>query len=246
MVCVRAARSAPWYDADCCEAKIRTHRLEKLYRSTNLSADRPIHKRQVLQRKLTEYWISSTDSCKRNALLFWRKVRILMSPPAQRDTLNHLADDFVVHFSSKIEKIRTATESVLVPAIVIHSTSATPLSNFRPIDAAEIIRLLLLTLYSSSVLQWCCTTFSLMCNASLWSGQFSDSHKHAVVFPRLIKNHHSILTIWTLIDQYRTTVSFRSSSKSLHVNLSIMQNAVNCCRSSRLPIDSSTVLSLLS
>jgi len=33
-VCVRAARSAPWYDADCREAKKQTRRLEKLYRTS--------------------------------------------------------------------------------------------------------------------------------------------------------------------------------------------------------------------
>jgi len=74
---------------------------------------------------------------------------------------------------------------------------------------------------------------SLMYNASLRSGQFPDSHKHAVVFPRL-KNHHSILTIWTHIGKYWTSVSFRSSKESLHVDLSIMQNAMNCFQSSCL------------
>jgi len=53
---------------------------------------------------------------------------------------NYSADDFTVHFSSKIEKIRTATASG--PAIVIRSTAATPLSSLRPVDAAEIMCLL--------------------------------------------------------------------------------------------------------
>jgi len=63
-----------------------------------------------------------------------------VSPPAQRDISNYSADDFAVHCSSKIEQIRTATASE--PAIVIRYTAATPLSSLRPVNAAEIMRLL--------------------------------------------------------------------------------------------------------
>jgi len=71
-------------------------------------------------------------SCKNDARSLWRKVRTLMSPPAQCDTSNHSADDFIVHFLVKIEKIHTA----------IRSTAANLLSSSRPVDAAEFIRLL--------------------------------------------------------------------------------------------------------
>ena len=64
-----------------------------------------------------------------------------MSPPPQRDTSNLSIDDFIVHFSSKIDKICTATASAPTPTIVVRSTAATPLSSFRSVDAVEIIRL---------------------------------------------------------------------------------------------------------
>jgi len=59
MVRVRAARSAPWYDADCRETKKQTCRLEKLYRTSKAAGDRlqwtarHVYQRQFFQRKLT-------------------------------------------------------------------------------------------------------------------------------------------------------------------------------------------------
>jgi len=112
MVCVRAARSAPWYDADCREAKKQTRRLEKLYRTWKAAGDRLqrtaslVYQRQFFQRKLTDYWISSIDSCKNDARSFWRKTSTLMSPSEECVSSSLTADDFAAHFSLKIEKIR--------------------------------------------------------------------------------------------------------------------------------------------
>jgi hypothetical protein len=203
-VWVRAARSAPWYDADCRQAKKRTRRLEKRYRVSKAAGDRLqwitsfVDQRQLFKRKLTDYWTSTIDSCKNDTRLLWRKVRMLMSPK-QCDSSSLSVDDFAAHFSSKIDKIRASTASAPAPTIDLRSTSATPLSTFTPADAAEIERLL-----SRAPAKHChldpaptwlikrtavvlAPVLSMICNASLRSGNFPDSHKHAAIFPRLKK-----------------------------------------------------------
>src|SRR5664279_6355776 len=63
-VCVRAARSAPWYDADCRAEKKVTRRLEKVYRRSRSTADRLLwsaqfnHQRSSFQQKLRDYWLT--------------------------------------------------------------------------------------------------------------------------------------------------------------------------------------------
>lgn len=204
IVNVRAARTAPWYDIECREVKMQTRRYEKLYRSSKKEADRMqwmtsfSNQRQLFQNKLAEYWSSAIDSCKNDARALWSKVQTLMSPP-HSDSSSLSADDLALHFSSKIEKIRSSTASASVPIIDVRSTDAAPLSSFKPVDAAEIIRLLsrspakhcqldpIPTWLVKRVATTLAPIFSLMCNASLQSGIFPDSHKHAVVFPRLKK-----------------------------------------------------------
>ena len=39
-VCVRAARTAPWYDEDCRRERKETRRLEKLYPRTEVEGDK--------------------------------------------------------------------------------------------------------------------------------------------------------------------------------------------------------------
>jgi hypothetical protein len=204
-VCVRAARSAPWYDADCREAKKQTRRLEKLYRTSKAADDRLqwttslVDQRRLFQLKLTKYWTSSIDSCKNDTRSLWRKVSKLLSQPEHCDLSTLSADDFAAHFASKINKIRAATASAPAPEIGVRSASTSQLSNFRPVDAAEIVRLLSRTpakhCHLDPVPTWLvkraatvlAPILSLMCNASMRSGKFPDLHKHAVVYPRLKK-----------------------------------------------------------
>ena len=156
------------------------------------------HQRQVFQQKLSGYWISAIDSCKNDVRALWRKVHTLMTPP-QSDSSSLLADDFAVHFSSKIDKIRASTASAPSPIINARSADAAPLSSFRVVDATEIKCLLsripakhclldpVPTWLVKRVATELAPVLSRMCNASLRSGIFPDSHKDAVVFPRLKK-----------------------------------------------------------
>ena len=94
------------------------------------------HQRQVFQQKLSGYWISVIDSCKNDARALWRKVHTLMTPP-QSDSSSLSENDFAVHFSSKIDKIRASTTSAPSPKINARSADAAPLSSFRAVVATE-------------------------------------------------------------------------------------------------------------
>jgi len=60
-VCVRAAKTAPWYDEDCRCAKKETCRLEKLYRRNKTKDDEQLwqaqfeRQQQFFQRQLRGY-----------------------------------------------------------------------------------------------------------------------------------------------------------------------------------------------
>ena len=128
------------------------------------------------------------------------KISTLLSPPEQRDSSSLSADEFAAHFSSKIDKIYASTTRAPAPTIDVRSASITLLSNFKPVDASEIARLLSRTpakqCHLDPIPTWlvkCAAVvlapvLSLMCNASLQSGKFPDLHKHAAVFPRLKKS----------------------------------------------------------
>jgi len=170
-----------------------------------------------------------------------------MSPPAQCDTSNHSSDDFVVHISSKIEKIRTDTAGDTARCYCY--CKCTRASNRHPFNYGNFTVKLQTSrccwdhsLLSRTPSKHCqldpvptwlikhvavilAPFLSLMCNTSLLSGQFPDSHKHAVIFPRL--KNHSILTIWTLICQYRTSVSFLSSSKESYWHIGFQSTSAS-------------------
>src|SRR5664279_3496894 len=203
-VCVRAARSAPWYDADCRAEKKVTRRLEKAYRRSRSTADRLLwsaqfnHQRSSFQQKLRDYWLTTINSCGNDARLLWSQIRNLMSPPPQRLSCRLSADDFATHFSSKVENIRASTSAAPTPSIDYRF--AAPLSTFAPVTADEITRLLsrtpakhcqldpVPTWLVKRAVEVLAPVFGVMCNASLRSGKFPDSQKHAIVFPRLKKS----------------------------------------------------------
>lgn len=203
-VCVRVARSAPWYDADCRAARKLTRRLEKTYRRSKSTADRLLwsdqfsQQRLLFQQKLRNYWLTTIDSCGNDSRLLWSKMRNLMSPPPHQLSCRLSADDFATHFSSKVDKIRASTSDA--PAPIINTRHAASLSSFAPVTVDEITRLLSrmpakhcqldpvpswLVKRAADVLA---PVFVVMCNASMCSGKFPDSQKHAVVFPRLKKS----------------------------------------------------------
>ena len=128
-VTVRMARTARWYDAECRKTKKLTRRLEKQYRKTKSSAARMVWRsqsdvqRQLFQQKLRDYWLKTINSCKGDPRALWSKLRDLMSPPSQCHTNYFTPEQFSAHFSSIVEKIRSATGSAPPPMISTRSAA---------------------------------------------------------------------------------------------------------------------------
>jgi hypothetical protein len=177
-----------------------------------------------------------------------------MTPP-QSDSSSLSADDFAVHFSSKIDKICASTASAPSPKINARSADAAPLSSFRTVDATEIKCLLsripakhcqldpVPTWLVKRVATVLAPVLNRMCNASLRSGIFPDSHKDAVVFPRLKKPSLDPDDA----NSYRpiSNLSFVSLNELLQAVISIMLNRTNCFLSNSLHSGDITVLSRL-
>jgi hypothetical protein len=91
-----------------------------------------IHQRLKFQQKLPNYWQTATKSCQNDARALWSEVPMPMTPPPQRDSCRLSAIGFAAYFSLKVESIRAAAASALVPTIEAIST-VPPLSSFTPI-----------------------------------------------------------------------------------------------------------------
>src|SRR5664279_5367773 len=203
-VCIRAARTAPWYDEDCRREKKETCHLEKLYRRTQAEDDKKLWQvqfklqRQLFQQKLRDYWTSTIDSCRGDSKALWSKLRVQMSPPTHQDSSHFSADDFAAFFTSKVDKIRASTASA-PPPVIQTQLVATSFSSFAPVSVDEVVRLLSRTPTKHCPLDpaptWLVKRASHvlapvlreMCNASLQSGNLPDTQKSAIVFPRLKK-----------------------------------------------------------
>jgi len=87
-VCVRAARTAPWYDENCRREQKETRRLEKLYRRNKIKDDEKLwqaqfkRQQQFFQQKLRGYWTSTIDSCRGDSKALWWKLLVQMSAPS--------------------------------------------------------------------------------------------------------------------------------------------------------------------
>ena len=193
---VRAARSAPWYDADCREVKKETRRLEKLYRLSMAAADRLCwissfsHQRQVFQQKLSGYGISAIDSCNNDARALWRKVHTLMTPPPpQSDSSSLSADDFAVHFDSRRRLTRFALQRPVHPhqkstpdQLKQHRCRASeqsmlPRSNVCcHVSQLSTVSLILCRPDLSNVLQQCLHQSLVGCAMRLFALQFFQTH----------------------------------------------------------------------
>jgi len=182
--------------------KRTTRRLEKQYRRTQSSDDRLRWRsqfdaqRQLFKQKLRAYWLITIESCGDDSGALWSKLRNMLSPPSQQNS-NFSAEQFLTHFTTKIDKIRSTTSTA--PPPVIESRHITPFSSFTLVSAEEITRLLSRMPAKHCALDPAPTwivkraagvlapIFSAMCNISLQTGELPDFQKQAIVFPRLKK-----------------------------------------------------------
>src|SRR5664279_5786392 len=77
--------TAPWFDTECHLAKVRTRKLEKLYRSQRTPQtekewrEQFLCQRRLYQTKFTSYWKTAIESCS-NSKSLWSKLRCLLHP----------------------------------------------------------------------------------------------------------------------------------------------------------------------
>jgi len=73
--------------------------------------------RVLFQKKLTDYWSAAIDSCRGNSKALWSKLRSLLQPCREPETVL-TADDFACHFVAKIDRICASTATAPPPDIV--------------------------------------------------------------------------------------------------------------------------------
>ena len=203
-VCIRTARTAPWYDEDCRREKKQTRLFEKIYRRTKNDHDEKLwrekfeHQRQFFQQKISVYWTQIIDSCRGDSKALWSKLRVQMSPSLPQNSSHFSAEDFAAFFASKVDKIRASTANAPSPEIMTRSVPLS-LTSFDVVSLDEVARLLSRTPAKHCSLDpaptWLVKRASdvlapvlrEMCNASMKSGELPSNQKSAIVFPRLKK-----------------------------------------------------------
>jgi len=213
-VSIRAARTAPLYDTDCRAMKKETRRLENHYRlekqyRANEFADAKhqwqnqfIKQRMFFQQKLKGYWTDAIDECRHDSKALWSKLRLQMTPPSPQNSSCFSADDFALHFTTKVGKIRAATAAAPLPHID-HRTVAATLSSFiilfqsslmksntfclGPLPSTASSTQYLPTWLLKRIADIVAPVLTVMSNMSMQLGVFPEMHKQAVVFPQLKK-----------------------------------------------------------
>ena len=121
----------------------------------------------------------------------WTKINLLLKAPQAPTTTTHTADDFAVHFRSKVDVIRKSTLIAQPPEII--SRQCPSLSLLREVTVEEIVNTISLapakhcqlvpapTSLVKHLLPLLAPTFANMVNASFKEGVFPDILKHAIV-----------------------------------------------------------------
>ena len=198
-------RCAPWFDAECREARRICRRRERRYRKSGTSPARmhwidSAHQRFQLYRKKKEaYWLNRLTRDGRSPVHLWRSLSSLLV--RDRDltgATEHTADGFADCFQRKVEAIRLRTEAASAPILSATATSSS-LPSFRPVTCEEVRRIIMSSQAKSCFLDPIPTSVLLefldlltpfitaIVNASLTRGRLPTSQKHAIVTPRLKK-----------------------------------------------------------
>jgi hypothetical protein len=120
---LRAHPNAPWYNLECQMVKVRTRQLERNYRHDKSEANRSAWRQQsriqrfTLQQRYVHYWTDAISSNIGDSKALWSKVSALLKTPQIAQPSTHNADDFAVHFRSKVDAIRASTSSAPPPTI---------------------------------------------------------------------------------------------------------------------------------
>ena len=92
-----ASSSARWYNADCRLEKVKTRRLERIYRRTktaeSLSAWRQqfAHQRTMFKSCFKSYWTKNITENRHDSRALWSQVNALLKPPPGARSRHRLA-----------------------------------------------------------------------------------------------------------------------------------------------------------
>jgi len=196
--------SARWYNAECRMEKVKTRRLEKIYRrirtAESLAAWRQqfAFQRAVFERRFASFWTETISDNRHDLRALWSQVNVLLKPTPSSTTQSLSADDFANHFTAKVDGIRSATECAPPPDIMHRAVPR--LSDFDPVTTKEVIDIMnklppkhcdldpVPTRLLKKAAPVMAPVIGAMCNASLSAGVLPASQKHALVRPLLKKS----------------------------------------------------------
>jgi len=133
-----AWRTSPWYDRECYVTKLKTRRLERVYRrhpdptSKSLWQTQFNHQQILFQKKFTDHWSFKISSSGRNQ----KTLCCLLTQP-ESTAATHSPDDFARHFEAKIERILQLTANLNYPSVFSRNVDV-PLDTFRLVTADEV------------------------------------------------------------------------------------------------------------
>ena len=119
---VSTRRSEPWFDHEFRKFRRYTRRLERAYRrdrSESSLAEWRSHfqaQRRIFRQKSEIYWSTAIAGCHGDPKKLWSAVNRLLQP-ATSSSAQHSAVDLAAHFTTKVEKVRTATIDAPPPVI---------------------------------------------------------------------------------------------------------------------------------
>lgn len=195
-------QSQHWFDAECRAVKRTTRKLERAYRrhptidSLDAWKSQFSMQRHLFRQKATDYWSTTFADCRGDAKLLWSHINRATNPPTARRT-PHTEHELAIHFTSKVDKIRTSTSLAGQPDISVRHCAA--LSSFQHVTADEVRQLVrrapckhcaldpVPTWLLKRAIDVLAPTIAAVCNSSLQAGHFPDSQKQARLTARLKK-----------------------------------------------------------
>ena len=135
---ISTRRSEPWFDSECRQFRRSTRRLERAYRrhrSESVLAEwrsKFQEQRRFFRQKSEVYWSTAIADCHGDSKKLWCAVNRLLQPATSSHSL-HSAADLAAHFTTKVDKVRTATSNAPPPVIAIRQS--TMLADLAPVSA---------------------------------------------------------------------------------------------------------------
>ena len=150
-----------------------------------------------MQSKYASYWSSQVSDCRHDSRALWRKLDVILRPPAPSSSTAHTTDDLASFFVCKVSDIRSATAAASPAVIVPRETPS--FSQFDPVGTDEVMDLLtkvpskicqldpIPTWFLKQLSDTLAPVIASLFNCSFDAGVLHASQKQAIVLPRLKK-----------------------------------------------------------